>query len=243
MKPVKLLSAWHGPLPPYYGRFKAQMDRFGTFDWEFVTPEGTREAQDAWLRKLATDRLQAPCRKGGPGMEPDAMCDLRPFYGLLFPERYEGYEWWGWIDLDMVFGDVDRLLPPLLEGSHDVVTFKPDYLSGNFSVLRNTPEVRGMPLCSPDWREVLANPRYCGFDEAPHLPNYQGDSFKRLLEREGVKILTRTDLYGYDSPSESNGFSRDGKRVLATSPHWEGWSEVLFFHCMSDRWPDERGVP
>ena len=27
-------------------------------------------------------------------------------FPLLFPEIFEGYEYWGWIDLDLVLGDI-----------------------------------------------------------------------------------------------------------------------------------------
>lgn len=234
---VKLLSAWFGPLPSYTDRFRDQWRHYQTVDWELVTPDLSTAAQLAWMQKRVREKLKSRCAKGGTG-DGEACCDLRPFYGLLFPERYEGYDWWGWIDLDMVMGDVDRLLPPLLDGDHDVVTFKKRYLSGNFSLLRNTPEVCAMPLKSPEWRWVVAQPRYCGFDEIAHPPDPDRDNFRKLLERVGVKILQRDDLYGYDSPSELNGFRRQGDKVLASCNPWRPeWREVLFFHCMSDRWP------
>ena len=32
--------------------------------------------------------------------------DIKPFLPTLYPEAVRGYEWWGWADLDVVFGDL-----------------------------------------------------------------------------------------------------------------------------------------
>lgn len=41
---------------------------------------------------------------------PYKLCDLRPFIGLLFSEYLEGYEYWGFHDFDMIFGNLNPLL-------------------------------------------------------------------------------------------------------------------------------------
>src|ERR1700730_13861678 len=34
------------------------------------------------------------------------LCDLKPFYALLFPELVEGYDFWGYCDIDLVLGNL-----------------------------------------------------------------------------------------------------------------------------------------
>ena len=36
--------------------------------------------------------------------------DIKPLLPALYPEAFGGYEWWGWADLDVVFGDLLKFL-------------------------------------------------------------------------------------------------------------------------------------
>ena len=36
--------------------------------------------------------------------------DIKPLLPALYPDAFVGYEWWGWADLDVVFGDLLKFL-------------------------------------------------------------------------------------------------------------------------------------
>ncbi len=231
---VKLLSWWHGPLPRWMDRFVAQMSRFREVDWELVMAPSTcvgQRAQVRWLNSLATSRLGTPCRKGLG----DAVCDYRPTYALLFKERYEGYGWWGWCDLDLMFGDVDRLLPPLLGDGVDAVTFKRGHLSGCLTILRNVPLTTHAYLGAP-WRFILADERYHVWDESGN--DWLNDlNFQGVLEANGARMSCHDELYSYDTVRESIKLEvRDGA-LFAPGLNGSGTREVLFCHFMSNVWP------
>lgn len=237
VKPVKLLSAWFGPKPPWYDRFVRQMDEFRTVAWEclppfestsrFGEPPGWRQAK--WFHKHVQRALKVPCRKwdGVEGVSLEAMCDLRPVYGEVFAHLYAGHEWWGWCDLDMRFGRLDELLPPLLTDDVDVLTFKPEYLSGCLTILRNVPRVTGAFRHDPNWKQVLLDPRYHCWDESP--------GFLKTLKDAGLRVRQMPELYGYVAPAEPHQFGvSDGKLIHCR--------EVLFCHFMNDVWPIEGEV-
>lgn len=230
MKLVKLLSAWFGPKPAWYGRFAEQMGRFATADWECVPPAGVPEdLQEGtnWMNELGTRVLGTRCRKGGGK---NNACDFRPAYGELFSERYEGYPWWGWCDLDLRFGDLDEILPRILTDEWDAVSFKKPYLSGCFAMFRNTPQMKSLFRTGP-YRQILGDHHYHCWDESGyhHLP---GESFFNLMLRAGVRIHYCPELYSYDSPSEK------ARRVEAEGGKLYSSQEVLFHHFMSDQWPE-----
>src|SRR5947207_1808436 len=101
---VKLLSAWFGPKPEWYSKFVEQMKRFQLVDWECIPPSHIPiSGQMEWMNTFAAAVLKVPCCKG---VKSNAPCDFRPVYGDLFLDRYDGYDWWGWCDLDMLFGDL-----------------------------------------------------------------------------------------------------------------------------------------
>src|SRR3990167_4488234 len=192
---VKILSAWFGPKPIWYRQFVAQMARFKVIDWEPIPiPAQSWKEQVNWLNSYATEILGVSCNKGMSGND---TCDIRPTYGELFAEQYRGYDWWGWCDLDMLFGDLDRLLPELLTNDCEVINFKPDYLSGCFVLFRNVPEITRL-WRKGKYREILGEEQYHCWDESGYK-HYPGESFYNLLLNEGFRINNRPDLYGYDA--------------------------------------------
>jgi hypothetical protein len=150
---IKLLTPWNTSVPEWATKFTERVRANRIIDWELVP------VSVADLNSLASGTLGSPCRK----LTAHAQCDLRPAFGELFADRYAGYEFWGWCDLDVVLGDLDRLLPPLLD-AHDVVTADAGGVAGPFTVLRNTPELVEL-FRDERWAEVLADPDYCNFDE------------------------------------------------------------------------------
>src|SRR3990167_6582172 len=135
---VKILSAWFGPKPIWYRQFVAQMARFKVIDWEPIPiPAQSWKEQVNWLNSYATEILGVSCNKGMSGND---TCDIRPTYGELFAEQYRGYDWWGGWDLDMLFGDLDRL---------PIYDFKPSHLSNELSIpdwLRPEPRAKDLDL-------------------------------------------------------------------------------------------------
>lgn len=227
---VKLLSLWVGPLPPWMPKFEAQMRRFETVEWELVKLEGrSRAAQIGSLNALASSRLGFPCQKGHSA---NSVCDFRPAYADLFPEQYEGCDWWGWCDLDVVFGDLDSMLPAILVDGVEALSFKDRYLSGCCAVFRNSERMRGM-YRHGDPEKVLSDERYHCWDESGYHEG-SGEGFFHLMERHGVAMEKRSDLYLYDSPQEKHGVRWDGSKLFCPKTG----NEAALFHFMSDVWPE-----
>ena len=227
MKLLKLLSLWVGPLPRWYNRFVDQMRGYNTVDWECIVPPGrTADEQTAWVNRFATDRLGVRCNKM---IGDNALCDFRPTYGELFPEKYQGYPWWGWCDLDVRFGDLDELLPRLLTDDWDVLNFKANYLSGCLAVLRNTPEIRGLYRKGP-YREILVAPDYYVWDESGY-PSKGNIRFLDLIEEAGLRVNQLSDLYSCRGAAGGDIVESRGKKLIVPK-------EVLLYHFMDDCWPE-----
>lgn len=231
---VKLLSAWVGPKPPWFADFQSQMHRFQSVDWELVPPPSIPAdlpTQILWFNKLGTSTLGLTC---GKGSHPEGICDFRPAYGEMFADRYAGYTWWGWLDLDMFLGDLDGLLPGLLRDDRDVVTFKERHLSGCLTLLRNEPRLTGLFRLSEVYLSILGDERYHVWDESGYF-YYPGDNFYQLMLKHGVRVAHYPELYHYDSPPPDKPRPidfRDGKVFDRETSR-----EVLFHHFTSNIWP------
>jgi hypothetical protein len=219
---VKLLSFWIGPRFAWWGKYVAQWQRFKTVEWEHIDL-----ALDGWNR-LATQRLSMPCNKGSVM----AVCDYRPAFNELFADKYSGCDWWGWVDPDMLMGDLDTWLPKLLTDDVDAVSFKQLYLSGCFAMFRNTEKMRTLWRRSEHHQTIMVDPRYNVWDESGyrHLP---GESFFNLMLREGIRIKLSPELYAYDALQEQHSIRfSDGKLFNPDTGE-----EKVCFHFMSKTWP------
>ena len=84
------------------------------------------------------------------------LCDFRPAYGLAYQDILGEYDYWGYCDIDLLFGNLDPVLN-LLEsqqpdifsgwGSHQVV--------GHFTIMRNADSINQIFYQIDDWEERL----------------------------------------------------------------------------------------
>ena len=100
--------------------------------------------QQRFISKLGASTAQVETKfASGKGLS-----DLKPFYGRVFddllPEAQ--YTHWGWVDWDILVGDLNAVVPEKLLWEYDALTFPGATLgfawAGQFSILRNTPEAR-----------------------------------------------------------------------------------------------------
>lgn len=179
MRPlVKLLTLWSGRLPRWMPLFEHRIRANRLVDWQLIQFSDVRPVISA--ASLVTG---LPCCKS---TFYGASCDLRPLFGRMFADEFRGYPWWGWCDVDIVTGDLDGILVPLLD-SYDIVAAAMDHstcISGPLTVLRNEPEVLDLFWRHPRIDEMLADDAYWNFDEGGKNGN-----FTSVVDDSGLRVL------------------------------------------------------
>lgn len=66
---------------------------------------------------------------------PYKLCDYKPSYGFLFEEYINGFEYWGHCDCDLIFGNLEKLVTPLLNKEYDKL-----FAAGHLTIYKNTYE-------------------------------------------------------------------------------------------------------
>lgn len=94
------------------------------------------------------------------------LCDFRPAIACIFPSLIKGYDFWGYCDVDLIFGNIRNFLTDELLDSYDVISARHDYLTGCFSLFRNTPYINYLYEQSKDYVMVFTNAKNYCFDEA-----------------------------------------------------------------------------
>jgi len=93
--------------------------------------------------------------------KPYKLCDYKPLYGFLFQEHIKEYDFWGYCDCDLVFGDIDSFIPADTYKNYDKVL-----RNGHLSFVRNIKEINEIFKKYDTYRVVMASPAIYNYDEA-----------------------------------------------------------------------------
>jgi hypothetical protein len=96
---------------------------------------------------------------------PYKLCDLRPFFGIIHTEIVEKYDFFGWTDVDLVFGDIRSFYTDELFAKYDVLSSHEIRLAGHCALLRSSKKYREMGFKVYNWQNALMNPHFVGIDE------------------------------------------------------------------------------
>ena len=119
---------------------------------------------------------------------PYKLCDLRPLYGELFKEELRSYSHWGYCDLDIIFGDIDKYITEDMLISYDKIS-----KLGHLSIIKNIAD-NNNAYKECDYKGILQDSRSKAFDEVRNNIN-----INNILEKNGKRILsTIPDYYDVD---------------------------------------------
>jgi hypothetical protein len=97
------------------------------------------------------------------------LCDLKPAFGKIFEDYIANYDYFGYGDLDLVFGDSQKFLNSEKIAKYDIISMRKEYLSGSLTLIKNNAFNRLLFTLSTDCRSVFEdNNNYLGFDEVGH---------------------------------------------------------------------------
>lgn len=117
---------------------------------------------------------------------PYKLCDFRPAYGLIYEEMLKGYDFWGYSDFDVVFGDIRAKLSEDILDSHDKI--QP---FGHLTFYRNCEKINTLfrEQCEgvADYRDVFVSDTHYAFDE------FRG--IDKICEIKGIKRYRNTDIF------------------------------------------------
>ncbi|MCC5924672.1 MAG: hypothetical protein JJT77_12885, partial [Crocinitomicaceae bacterium] len=93
------------------------------------------------------------------------LCDLRPLYPVIHFDDIKNSDFYGWTDMDILYGDIRSFYTEEILSNYDVISSQEVRVSGHMALFRNTPKYRNLYLKIYDWRNKLAYPHFVGIDE------------------------------------------------------------------------------
>lgn len=165
-------------LMPYFGKWPYWMDlylegcrRNTTIDWHFFSDCGRprnlpsnvtyQEMSFGEYKQLVSDRLEVK-------FDPDSaykICDIRPAFGFIHSEQLNGYDFWGFGDLDLVYGDLRAIYKDECLSRYDLVSNHATRVSGHLCLIRNTAFMNEYFQKITDWKDRFSDPKHYAIDE------------------------------------------------------------------------------
>ncbi len=118
---------------------------------------------------------------------PYKICDLKPAYGLIFESYIGNYDFWGYGDIDLVYGNILSLLPPNWQINYDIISNHSEFIPGHFCILKNTAKIRNLFQQADNFASIFQSSLYHGFDEILHPLKILPDN-RMLLFSKDFKI-------------------------------------------------------
>ena len=173
---IIVIQPYFGKLPPTFRIWYASCQANRSIDWLVATDADTTSLPPAPnIRIVKMDfaqmqrRVQA-CFDFPICLDrPYKLCDFRVFYDRIWQEFVQGYDFWGYCDCDLVFGDIRKFArESILERSEKFLGH------GHFSLLRSeAPHLRQViESCKAkgryDYKHVLSTPSMYALEEFDH---------------------------------------------------------------------------
>lgn len=221
-----------GKLPNYFPLFLRSCASNPTIHWTLLTTQPINKDLPCNVEQheFSIEDFSARVRKFlGIDVDirrPYKLCDFRPAYGCIYPELFEGYDFWGHCDADVIFGDLRNFFADKVFENQIKVQMR-----GALSLFRNNEagnQLFRLPHPQIDFRKIFESHKYCGFDE--------WEGLYKLLKVNGIGCYISNDnaeiaISKYDLRLAHNKnysrqvFSWEDGRILRTA--WDGKQEIV----------------
>jgi len=124
--------------------------------------------------------------------QPFKVIDFKPALGEIFESDVKDYDFWGYCDVDLVFGDIRTFLSDELLMEYDIVCTRVEFITGHFTLFRNVEELRRLYARSRDYQKVFGSAEIFNFDECGwglHSKLLKGSSFAEVASEGKVDSL------------------------------------------------------
>jgi hypothetical protein len=167
---IALVVCYFGNLPNYFGLTLKTMAANASIDWILLgdTPEQINCPNNVQrIHMTFPEFLKRIEMAGNTEVKVNSVYDIYNFkitYGLAFADYLSRYDYWGYTDLDILFGDLRKYVPEEILSNFDRI-----HCRGHLSVLRNSLEVNSaFKLPTPgciDYKKQFIDQSYGQFDE------------------------------------------------------------------------------
>lgn len=170
MNKIDIIIPYFGSLPNYYDVWKKSVIKNETIDFYLVTDikniknEKNIHVIYTTLQELK-DKISMMLKLEVSLEVPYKLCDYRPAYGEIFRDILNEYDFWGYCDMDLVFGNIREFITDEILNKNERIL-----LLGHLSLFKNTTKMNNLykdngTYPEKNYIEVFQTPDSWYFDE------------------------------------------------------------------------------
>lgn len=193
-----VIVTYLGTLPPWMRTYLKTCYASG-LDFKIITDDTTYQSREnVEFVMMTREELRTRINALGfdlPTLSNRKLCDVKILYGILFKELLQGYDYWGYGDLDVIYGNARKFVNTTVFAGCDVFICR-HFLVGHGTFYRNSDRIENVILQMPRLRKRMNRETYQSLDER-RMKKY-------LLRRKDVKLKFCT-VMATDNPKTANG--------------------------------------
>ena len=226
---------------PYFGQWPFWMSFFlesckynSSFDWIFFTDCGIPEnsPENVFFEEMSfEDYCSLVSSRLGLIFFPESpykLCDIKPALPYIHQDRISEYDFVGFSDIDLVYGDLRKYFDDTRLSCFDLFSTHSRRISGHLCLMRNTKRMRQAFMNVPGWRDSFESKLHNGFDE--------GDFSRLFIRHKNWPELFRVIADRFNSWRQSSVF----EEAYSTPNGRVPWHDGTF--NFPEKWIWRRGI-
>lgn len=241
MKSILLIVPYIGKWPFWFDVYLISIAKNPTVNWLFITDCEIPKEHPENVKFLRTTLEQLNLKINRAleirvPLSPRKLCDIRPAYGKIFQDEIKEYDFWGFCDVDIVWGDIRAFVSQDNLIEYDIVSSRKHNTSGHFTIFKNNKETNSLYKLIPKFIKKLEMAKLQRMDEdglTEFLWQKLDGSSDLNLKVKWSTILCNQEK-GRDSHQEyhlDKWLWKDGKMLELKSG--EPVNEVMYLHFIN----------
>jgi len=220
MKSIAILTPYFGQWPEWFDLYLESCCSNSSVNWIFISdcvgpnnaPDNTQFIHTSFgdYKKLVSEKL-------GINFNPSSaykLCDLKPAYGYIHQELLSSYDFWGFGDIDVIYGDIRQFYTDELLSKYNSLSSHWDRVSGHLFLMKNTSIFREAFKQIPAWKQLLEDQKHHGIDES---------KFSKVFLRHKKYPAWLRKIYGVTDPRQRHAyFAEQYSTILSPQPWFDG---------------------
>lgn len=206
-KTINIIIPYFGYFPNYFQLFLNSCSKNPTIDWTIITDNTLDYNYPTNVRKVkmsfdeVKDIISCKFEFNVTIHNVHKLCEYKPAYGYIFDDLVNGYDFWGYGDIDLIYGDMRHYL------TDEVLAYDKIFTLGHLSLVRNTEIINKLFMKTVEgrelYREAFTSEDNYNFDEE----FFGKPNINTIFKEYGCKVWDKS--YAADIYTKSNYFLID----------------------------------
>ena len=170
MKSIVLIIPYFGKWPIWFEAYLCSVSKNPTVNWLCPTNCEIPENHPSNITFLPTNLSDLNTHANkivdvDVPLTPRKLCDLRLAYGHIFQNEIKNYDFWGFCDMDIIWGDIRKFMTEQVLAKYDIISSRKKNISGHFTIIRNRSKLNLLYKQIPVYKEYLKKKKLMRSDE------------------------------------------------------------------------------